>query len=222
MEMNNRKTTATTNFAWTRSPRPVRGSALIAVAAILLVPRVAWSQLSGDSAVPPAPRSAAEDEEAARREIERLRLLIVPQQKERARQWIEQHPGTELARVAREVLDRYAQFEQLKARELARTEAHESLIRGYWDARRPRFESPPPVDFVLRNDSNVPVLYELRTPITAWLGPHRMAVGGTYRAGRPVEIRFVGARGLTQVVLLPGRVYAFADAGEGEITLHAR
>lgn len=205
-------------------------SNLLGMALVLLAANGATAQDSAGLQEPAAPQEPAadapapqtEEELEARRAIENLQILIVPQQKERARELIEQYPNSEVARIARELLDKYEQFGRLRQAEAARVEAHEELIRRYWDARRPPFHSPEPIKLTLRNASRRPVLYELRTPITEWLGTNRMAVGDEYRSGRPVRVRHVTPSGIQEFLLVPGRYYVFRDAADGGVLLEAR
>ncbi|NOX55439.1 MAG: hypothetical protein GXP27_13580 [Planctomycetes bacterium] len=149
--------------------------------------------------------------EEVERELERIRTLVLPQQKAWARRLIRQRPETPMAKAAQQLLEEYRLLDQLRERERREAEAHRRAVRAYWRAKQ-----VPPLtvsrQFVrLTNRSDRAVLYEIKGPSMAWAGPYRLRKGQTHQFVYPAAVRFLVGDQVIEASVTPGAEYVFHE-----------
>jgi hypothetical protein len=202
--------------------RTSRLASLLALAASLLL-----SAATAGAQDPPATSAAdgASLPPEHQEELDQLLLLTLPQQKERAKELIAAHPGTDLARILQRLLDEYAVFDQIEESESQARAARSAWIREYWRSRCcPPLQWSPPVGR-LSNATGEPVLYQIRLlgiERTLWMGPYRMRVGASYESPTSYIVRYLTAAGMQEQLIVPGESYVFqGDPGAGTLLLAA-
>jgi hypothetical protein len=143
--------------------------------------------------------------------IDRISTLVLPQQKQLAREIIKNRPGTPLAELAEKLLAQYELYEDLAAREQRERDARTEWIREFWDAHRvpaPTIAAPL---VTLINRFDEPVLYQVKLLSMKWTGPYRLPAGETHRYRGPVLVRRVTAEGVRTYALSPYNQYVFSD-----------
>ena len=180
----------------------------IGFAATVLAALGAWL-FAADAVRAQAPPADADRETEAF--INRIGTLVLPQQKQLAREIIKERPGTPLAELAQKLLAEYELYEELAAREQLERDARTRSIREFWDAGRVPAPSIPAPLVTLVSDFDEPVLYQVRLPSMKWTGPYRLRPGQTHRYRGPVLFRRVTADGVTAYMLTPYTRYVFSD-----------
>jgi hypothetical protein len=145
-------------------------------------------------------------------ELARLLQLARPQQKERARRLIEEHPDSRLAEILQRVLDEYAEFDRAHAAEQQALDARTAGYRAYWQTRCcPPPQWSPPVGQIY-NSADEPALYEIRYDgihTTRWMGPYRLRSGTAFTSPHPYFVRYLSGGVMQVQYIVPGEVYTF-------------
>lgn len=177
----------------------------------VLIAALAWLARVPSAAGGPdveQPRNSAWSEEVER-ELERIRTLILPQQKTWARRLIRQHPETPMAKAAQQLLDEYRRLDQLREKERREAEAHRRAVRAYWQARRVAPLTAPQQFVRLTNRADREVLYEIKGPCMVWTGPYRLRKGQTHQFVYPAAVRFFVGDQIIVTSVTPGAEYVF-------------
>ena len=146
--------------------------------------------------------------------FERVRTLVLPQQEQWARELIRRHPDTPVAKQAQMLLDEYTRYNKATDEEQQRKQAHTKAIREFWDARRPAARKATVGPLEIINETDRPVLYQVKGPSMEWAGPHRLRAGQTHRFHYPVRYRRYSRKDLNEFSLSVGTRYAFRQSDE--------
>ncbi|MEX2286179.1 MAG: hypothetical protein WD648_03755 [Planctomycetaceae bacterium] len=169
--------------------------------------------------MPPAAQNP-DDEQQAQRMIADIRTLVLPQQKDRAREMIKAFPNTRLAQLAQKLLDEHKLYEAMAAAENEQKRLHTEYVREYWKARYPEGLAPMPAPMRLTNSSSESLLYQVRGPGMEWSSPHTLRIGEAHVFRYPVTLRRITKEGVVEQDLNVGVQYRFvAPAAGGSPTL---
>ena len=195
------------------SPLPAQEPAAQAdPAAKTAAPESATEEPAADPAEAPPPLTDAQASEM----IERIRNLILPQQKEAAQELIRKYPNSRIAKIAQDLLDEYMLYDNLEAQSRQNQIARDTMIREFWRHYYPPYEKVVPVQTQIVNRSDRSVLYQLKGPEMEWAGPFRLAIGETHTVNYPVLFRRVTADGIMEYTLPQGIQCVFKNAAETE------
>ena len=147
--------------------------------------------------------------------IDKIRQVILPQQKQLARELIRKYPNSDLARLAQKLLDEYKLYDELTAAQRQRDDARTKRIRGYWDARRPVLCVAEPNPVQITNLTDQPVLYQVKGPSMGWAGPLRLRAGESHQYNYSVAFRRVTEGGQEHYSLAVGNHYVFRRPANG-------
>ena len=166
---------------------------------------------AGDATAPADGEAPAD----AVRELENLGTLALPQQRDRARAFIEKYPNSEQAVVVRRMLDEYAAYNRLADEEAAARTSRAAYNRAFWWSRCcPLPPWHPPVG-VIANRTGEPILYQQRLGgihQTRWTGPFRMPPGGDHGSPVPFLIRYLTPAGFQVRWVMPGESLAWTGS----------
>ena len=149
------------------------------------------------------------DQEQTNETLERIRTLILPQQKQWARNLIRQQPDTPLAKLAQQLLDEYKMYDAAREAEQRKADARTKQVREFWKARyrpAPKSETKP---LRITNQSDEPVLFQVKGPSMAWSNPQRLRSGETQKFHYPVIYRRFTKAGTSTYSLSVGTLYVF-------------
>lgn len=172
----------------------------------------------------------SEEPAEAQEMIERIRRVVLPQQKIIARELIRKYPNSELAKLAQNLLDEYKLYDELAAAEQQKDETRLQNIRDYWDeawskrrqhfwdAQRSTVRLAKPNPLAITNLTDEPVLYQVKGPAMDWSGPYRLRANESHRFNYPVIFRRATKQGLSKYSLSVGKRYIFRRPAKGGST----
>lgn len=152
---------------------------------------------------------AVNDEEAARRMVQEIRSLVLPQQKEMAEEMIRKYPNTRLSKIAEQLLEEYRMYDALMEADQAKVEAETAAVRAFWKTVYPGGLNLEGMPTRITNLTDEPVLYQIHGPETAWSGPHNLRVNESHILKYPATFRRVTKDGAVEYSLRVGKHYVF-------------
>lgn len=203
--------------------RPFRNHAcrftanLVAIATVMVCESSLFAQ-APQSAAAQSNAAGMTDEQRAEEMVEKLRYLVRSQQKIAVRKLIEQYPNTHLAKIGRELLADLELYDAIAEQDFLAREADKSVIRAYWDARRPSPPVAPLNPVVITNRSDETVLYQVKWRGVEWLGPYHIAPGQTHEFNDALVFRRVTREGTDEYSLSLGQRYIFVRPAAGAVT----
>ncbi len=189
------------------------------ISSLVFAAITACPALAAQEPMPPAAQNP-DDEQQAQRMIADIRILVLPQQKERAREMIKQFPNTRLAKLAQKLLDEHKLYDAMAAAEIEQKRLHTQWVREYWTAQYPEGLAPMPAPTRLTNSTSEALLYQVRGSGMEWSSPHMLRIGDTHVFRYPLILRRITNEGVVEQDLNVGVQYRFvAPTAGGNPTL---